>query len=87
MPRVLISDPMDPKAAEIFRANGVAVDEKPGLAKDELKAIIGDYDGLAIRSATRVTAELLDAVRLSDRIDPVPAFTAEDEDLLPSPQR
>jgi Rrf2 family protein len=33
------------------------------------------------------TAELLDAVRLSDRIDPVPAFTAEDEDLLPSPQR
>ena len=33
------------------------------------------------------TAELLDAVRLSDRIDLVPAFTAEDEDLLPSPQR
>ncbi|HST36715.1 MAG TPA: NAD(P)-dependent oxidoreductase, partial [Allosphingosinicella sp.] len=61
MPRVLISDPMDPKAAEIFRANGVEVDEKPGLSKDELKAIIGDYDGLAIRSATKVTAELLDA--------------------------
>ena len=61
MPKVLISDPMDPKAAEIFRANGVEVDEKPGLSKDELKAIIGDYDGLAIRSATKVTAELLDA--------------------------
>ena len=61
MPRVLISDPMDPKAAEIFRANGVEVDETPGLTKDELKAIIGDYDGLAIRSATRVTADLLDA--------------------------
>jgi len=61
MPKVLISDPMDPKAAEIFRANGVEVDEKPGLSKDELKAIIGEYDGLAIRSATKVTKELLEA--------------------------
>jgi D-3-phosphoglycerate dehydrogenase len=61
MPKVLISDPMDPKAAEIFRANGVEVDERPGLTKDELKAIIGDYDGLAIRSATKVTADLLEA--------------------------
>ena len=61
MPKVLISDPMDPKAAEVFRANGVDVDERPGLSKDELKAIIGDYDGLAIRSATKVTAELIEA--------------------------
>ena len=61
MPKVLISDKMDPKAAEIFRANGVEVDEKPGLSKDELKTIIGDYDGLAIRSATKVTKELLEA--------------------------
>src|SRR5215218_887464 len=61
MPKVLISDPMDPNAAEIFRANGVEVDEKPGLSKDELKAIIGDYDGLAIRSATKVTADVLEA--------------------------
>jgi D-3-phosphoglycerate dehydrogenase len=52
---------MDPKAAEIFRANGVEVDEKPGLSKDELKAIIGEYDGLAIRSATKVTADVLEA--------------------------
>jgi D-3-phosphoglycerate dehydrogenase len=52
---------MDPKAAEIFRANGVEVDERPGLSKEELKAIIGDYDGLAIRSATKVTADLLSA--------------------------
>jgi D-3-phosphoglycerate dehydrogenase / 2-oxoglutarate reductase len=61
MPRVLISDQMDPKAAEIFRANGVEVDERPGLDKEALKAIIGDYDGLAIRSATKVTADVLDA--------------------------
>src|ERR1700704_4375918 len=61
MPKVLISDQMDPKAAKIFRANGVEVDEKTGLSKEELKAIIGDYDGLAIRSATKVTADLLEA--------------------------
>jgi D-3-phosphoglycerate dehydrogenase len=61
MPRVLISDQMDPKAAEIFRANGVEVDEKPGLTPDELKQVIGSYDGLAIRSATRVTADILAA--------------------------
>jgi D-3-phosphoglycerate dehydrogenase len=61
MPKVLISDQMDPKAAEIFRARGLDVDERPGLSKDELKSIIGDYDGLAIRSATKVTADVLDA--------------------------
>jgi D-3-phosphoglycerate dehydrogenase len=61
MPKVLISDQMDPKAAEIFRSHGIEVDEKPGLTKDELKAIIGDYDGLAIRSATKVTGDVLDA--------------------------
>jgi D-3-phosphoglycerate dehydrogenase len=65
MPKVLISDQMDPKAAEIFRANGVEVDERPGLTKEELKAIIGDYDGLAIRSATKVTADLLSAAPAS----------------------
>ena len=61
MPKVLISDKMDPNAAAIFRANGVEVDEKPDLTKDELKAIIGGYDGLAIRSATKVTAEILES--------------------------
>ncbi len=61
MPKVLISDSMDPKAAEIFRDKGVEVDERPGLSKDELKAIIGGYDGLAIRSATKVTEDLLSA--------------------------
>jgi len=61
MPRVLISDQMDANAARVFRDNGVEVDEKPGLSKEELKAIIGGYDGLAIRSATKVSADLLDA--------------------------
>jgi D-3-phosphoglycerate dehydrogenase len=59
--RVLIADKMDPKAASIFRERGIAVEEKPGLSPDELAAIIGNYDGLAVRSSTRVTAPIMDA--------------------------
>ena len=59
--RVLIADKMDPKAAAIFRERGVEVDEKPGLSPDELQQVIGEYDGLAVRSSTRVTAPVMDA--------------------------
>jgi D-3-phosphoglycerate dehydrogenase len=59
--RVLIADKMDPKAAAIFRDRGIEVDEKPGLSPDELAQIIGGYDGLAVRSSTRVTAPVMDA--------------------------
>jgi D-3-phosphoglycerate dehydrogenase len=61
MPKVLISDKMDPKAAQIFRERGVEVDEITGKTPEELKAIIGEYDGLAIRSSTKATKEILDA--------------------------
>ena len=94
MPKVLISDQMDPKAAEIFRARGVEVDERPGLSKEELKAIIGGYDGLAIRSATKVTADLLAAApRLKvvgragigvDNVD-IPAATARGVVVMNTP--
>ena len=60
-PKVLISDKMDPNAARIFEERGCDVDVKPGMTPDELKAVIGEYDGLAIRSATKVTKEILDA--------------------------
>ena len=60
MPKVLISDKMDPKAAQIFRARGVEVDEITGKTPDELTAMIGKYDGLAIRSSTKVTAAILE---------------------------
>jgi len=63
MPKVLISDKMDPKAAQIFRQRGIEVEEITGKTKDELIAIIGDYDGLAIRSATKVTKDVLAAAR------------------------
>lgn len=61
MPKVLISDKMDPKAAQIFRERGVEVDEITGKTPEEVIAIIGDYDGLAIRSSTKVTKAILDA--------------------------
>jgi D-3-phosphoglycerate dehydrogenase len=59
--RVLIADKMDARAAAIFRERGIEVDEKPGLTPDELAAIIGHYDGLAVRSSTKVTAPIMDA--------------------------
>jgi len=61
MVKVLISDKMSPKAAETFRERGIEVDEKPGLDKDELRDIIGEYDGIAVRSATKISPKLLEA--------------------------
>ncbi len=61
MPKVLISDKLSPAAAEIFRNRGIDVDVKVGLSKEELMNIIGQYDGLAIRSATKVTADVIEA--------------------------
>jgi D-3-phosphoglycerate dehydrogenase len=61
MPKVLISDKLSPAAVDIFRRRGIEVDLKPGLSPADLRAIIGGYDGLAVRSATKVTRELLDA--------------------------
>ncbi|MBN8530639.1 MAG: phosphoglycerate dehydrogenase [Alphaproteobacteria bacterium] len=61
MPKVLISDKLSPQAVEIFKTNGVEVDVKTSLTPEELLACIGEYDGLAIRSATKVTKEVLAA--------------------------
>ncbi len=61
MPKVLISDNLSERAIEIFEERGIEVDFKPGMAPDDLLASIAAYDGLAVRSATKVTAEVLDA--------------------------
>lgn len=63
MPKVLISDKLSEAAVQIFRDRGVDVDFQPDLGKDpaKLKEIIGQYDGLAIRSATKATAEIIAA--------------------------
>ena len=60
--KVLIADKMDPRAAAIFRQRAIDVDEEPGLTPDELNAIIGGYDGVAVRSSTKINAAAMDAV-------------------------
>ncbi len=62
-PRVLVSDKLSDMAVQIFKDRGVEVDFRPDLGKDKdaLLAAIGDYDGLAIRSATKVTEKLIAA--------------------------
>ena len=59
-PRSYLRQACPPPPSPSSRERGVEVDVKPGLDKDELARIIGDYDGLAIRSATKVTAKLLE---------------------------
>ncbi|WP_319775133.1 phosphoglycerate dehydrogenase [Breoghania sp.] len=60
-PRVLISDKLSPAAVQIFKDRGLDVDFQPDLGKDKdkLAEIIGNYDGLAIRSATKVTEKII----------------------------
>ncbi|MDD9719481.1 phosphoglycerate dehydrogenase [Sulfitobacter sp. PR48] len=60
-PKVLISDKLSDAAVQIFKDRGIDVDFQPDLGKDKdkLAEIIGNYDGLAIRSATKVTEKIL----------------------------
>src|SRR5258705_3089844 len=87
-PRVLISDALSPAAVQIFRDRGIEVDFQPNLGKDKdkLAEIIGNYDGLAIRSATKAAAKIIEqATRLKvigpagigvDNVE-IPAATAK----------
>lgn len=59
--KVLVSDNISPKGVEILKKAGLDVDIKTGMKPEELKACIGEYSGLVIRSATKVTAEIIDA--------------------------
>ena len=61
MPKVLISDKLSPKAEQIFIDRGIDVDVITGLERDDLIKIINKYDGLAIRSSTKVTEKVLEA--------------------------
>ena len=63
MPKVLISDALSPRAVDILVERGIETDFAPGLKGDELKSRIADCDGLAVRSSTKVTPELLKVAR------------------------
>src|SRR6187551_2090536 len=64
-PRVLISDALSPAAVQIFKDRGVEVDFQPklGADKDKLAELVGQFDGLAIRSATKVTPKILEQAK------------------------
>ncbi|HVY57340.1 MAG TPA: phosphoglycerate dehydrogenase [Xanthobacteraceae bacterium] len=95
-PRVLISDALSPAAVQIFKDRGVEVEFQPNLGKDKekLAAMIGDFDGLAIRSATKVTSKVLEqAKKLKvvgragigvDNVD-IPAATAKGVIVMNTP--
>ena len=62
--KILVSDNLSEKGVEVFtKAKAIEVDVKTGLPPEELMAIIKDYDGLVIRSATKVTAEIIQAAQ------------------------
>src|SRR6186997_2297457 len=95
-PKVLISDALSPAAVQIFRDRGIEVDFQPNLGKDKdkLAEIIGNYEGLAIRSNTKVTAKMLEkASKLKvigragigvDNVD-IPAATAKGVIVMNTP--
>ena len=63
MPKVLIADKLSPAAVAIFKERGVEADVKTGLSKEELLKIVDQYDGIAIRSATKITADVIKAAK------------------------
>src|SRR5262249_44820942 len=95
-PNVLISDALSPAAVQIFKDRGIEVDFQPklGADKEKLAQVIGEFDGLAIRSATKVTPKVLEkAKRLKvigragigvDNVD-IPAATAKGVIVMNTP--
>ncbi|MDP1631366.1 MAG: phosphoglycerate dehydrogenase [Caulobacter sp.] len=93
-PRVLIADKLSPAAVDIFKSRGVDFDIKTGLTKDELIAVIGDYDGVAIRSGAKLDKDVIAAAgRLKviaragigvDNVD-IPAATAKGVVVMNTP--
>lgn len=59
--KILASDSIEPICAKVFTERGHELVEKPGIKKEELISIIGEYDGLVVRSGTKVTKEIINA--------------------------
>ncbi len=63
MPKILISDSMSSVAQKIFEKNNISVDVKTGLSEEEIIKIIPEYDGMVVRSATKVTKKIIEAAK------------------------
>ncbi|MGH1364017.1 MAG: hydroxyacid dehydrogenase [Calditrichia bacterium] len=87
--KILISDKSSAICGEILEQGGHSVDVRTGLSPEELKSIIGDYHGLVVRSATTVTADLLEAAnnlrvigRAGTGVDNIDLEAARSRDIL-----
>src|SRR5262249_43708492 len=96
VPKGLISDALSPAAVQIFKDRGLAVEVQPklGADKEKLAELVGDFDGLAIRSATKVTPKILERAKSLkvigragigvDNVD-IPAATAKGVIVMNTP--
>ena len=89
MMKILISDKTAPKCAEILRAAGHEVDEEFGISRDELQSIIPNYHGLIVRSATKVTKEIIGIAknlkvvgRAGSGVDNIDCVAAEEKNIV-----
>ena len=89
MPKVLISDAMSNVAQKIFEKNNISVDVKTGLSEEEIIKIIPDYDGMVVRSATKVTKNILEAAknlkvigRAGAGVDNIDVPTAKEKNMI-----
>ena len=89
MPKILISDAMDNIASEILLKNNLDVETKTDLTPEELKNIIANYDGLIVRSATKVTGNIIEAAtnlkiigRAGAGVDNIDVETAKNKNII-----
>ena len=89
MPKVLISDSMSNVAQKIFEKNNISVDVKTGLSEEEIIKIISNYDGMVVRSATKVTKNILAAAknlkvigRAGAGVDNIDVPTAKEKNMI-----
>tara|TARA_Y100000590_G_C15555588_1_gene952671 strand:- start:128 stop:1063 length:936 start_codon:yes stop_codon:yes gene_type:complete len=89
MPKVLISDAMSNVAQKIFEKNNISVDVKTGLSEEEIIKIIPDYDGMVVRSATKVTKNIISAAknlkvigRAGAGVDNIDIVTAKENNMI-----
>jgi D-3-phosphoglycerate dehydrogenase len=89
MPKVLISDSMSKVAQTIFEKNKISVDVKTGLTEEEIIKIISEYDGMVVRSATKVTKNIILAAkklkviaRAGAGVDNIDVLTAKENNIV-----
>ena len=89
MPKVLISDSMSKVAQQIFEKNKISVDVKTGLTEEEIVKIIPEYDGMVVRSATKVTKNIILAAkklkaigRAGAGVDNIDVPTAKENNMI-----